>query len=110
MAMIYCSECGKKISDKADRCPHCGCPKKTLGKTINTLHNCDKSIVAYLLLCWLLGWMGAHRYYAGKTGSAIAMTILAITIIGLFITVIWSFVDLIIGICYIGKPEKIFNK
>lgn len=26
MAMIYCNECGKEISDKADKCPHCGCP------------------------------------------------------------------------------------
>lgn len=26
MAMIYCKECGKEISDKADKCPHCGCP------------------------------------------------------------------------------------
>lgn len=24
--MIYCNECGKEISDKADKCPHCGCP------------------------------------------------------------------------------------
>ena len=24
MAMIKCKECGKKISDKAKSCPHCG--------------------------------------------------------------------------------------
>lgn len=24
MAMIKCKECGKKISDSADKCPHCG--------------------------------------------------------------------------------------
>ena len=26
MALIKCTECGNMISDKADRCPHCGCP------------------------------------------------------------------------------------
>ena len=26
MALIKCSECGKKISDKASVCIHCGCP------------------------------------------------------------------------------------
>lgn len=26
MALIKCTECGKEISDKAEACPHCGCP------------------------------------------------------------------------------------
>ncbi len=26
MALIYCRECGKEISDKAEKCPHCGFP------------------------------------------------------------------------------------
>jgi len=26
MALIECSECKKEISDKADKCPHCGAP------------------------------------------------------------------------------------
>lgn len=26
MALILCSECGKEISDKAERCPNCGAP------------------------------------------------------------------------------------
>lgn len=26
MALIQCAECHKEISDKAKRCPHCGCP------------------------------------------------------------------------------------
>ena len=24
--LIRCEECGKEYSDKADKCPHCGCP------------------------------------------------------------------------------------
>ncbi len=26
MALMKCQECGKEISDKAEACPHCGCP------------------------------------------------------------------------------------
>ena len=26
MALIYCPECKKQISDKAEACPHCGLP------------------------------------------------------------------------------------
>lgn len=110
MAMIYCSECGKKMSDKADKCPNCGCQTKTLMKNINNLYNGQKSLVVYLILCWLLGVVGAHRYYAGKTGSAVVMTILTLTILGMFITGIWALVDFIIGLCNINTPEKIFDK
>lgn len=28
MALINCHECGKEISNKAEACPHCGCPIK----------------------------------------------------------------------------------
>ena len=28
MALIKCPECGKSISDKASKCPHCGIPSE----------------------------------------------------------------------------------
>ena len=34
MALIKCSECGKEISDKADKCPNCGCPVKKQPYTV----------------------------------------------------------------------------
>ena len=47
MALIKCSKCGKKISNKASKCIHCGCPikekKETNNKKSNTLSN--KTIV-----------------------------------------------------------------
>lgn len=33
MALIKCGECGKKISDKADRCVNCGTPMSEISKT-----------------------------------------------------------------------------
>jgi TM2 domain-containing membrane protein YozV len=48
---------------------------------------------AYLLAIFL-GWFGAHRFYLGRTGSAVTMLILTCTIVGIVITLVWHFVDL----------------
>jgi hypothetical protein len=34
MAMVFCSECGKEISDQAKTCIHCGCPLSVTFKII----------------------------------------------------------------------------
>lgn len=49
--------------------------------------------VAYLLLIFL-GMFGAHRFYLGRTGSAVAQLILTITIFGMIISGVWVFIDL----------------
>lgn len=49
--------------------------------------------VAYLL--WLFTWMlGGHRFYLGRSGSAIAMLVLSITVVGLAISIPWACIDL----------------
>ena len=30
MALIYCTECGNQVSDKAKSCPNCGCPIESM--------------------------------------------------------------------------------
>lgn len=35
MALIKCPECGGKISDKSDKCIHCGYPLKLMKKSKN---------------------------------------------------------------------------
>ena len=49
-----------------------------------------KSRLATALLCFFVGWLGAHRFYVGKTGTGI-LTIL--TFGGFF--GIWPLIDLI---------------
>lgn len=49
----------------------------------------DKRILPAFLLCFLLGVFGAHRFYVGKTGTAIVMIF---TLGGLGI---WAMIDLI---------------
>lgn len=55
--------------------------------------NRGKNMVVAYLLWWFLGILGGHRFYIGKTGSAIAMLILSITFFGLIITAVWVIVD-----------------
>jgi TM2 domain-containing membrane protein YozV len=49
--------------------------------------------VAYILLLFL-GLLGAHRFYLGRVGSAIAMLLISLTIVGAAVTLVWCIVDL----------------
>ena len=35
MALIECPECNNKISEYANNCPHCGCPKQVIERLLN---------------------------------------------------------------------------
>ncbi|MEI7658383.1 MAG: TM2 domain-containing protein [Phycisphaerae bacterium] len=49
-----------------------------------------KSLLVAYLLWWFLGWAGAHRFYLGRTGSAIVMLMLfAISCVLMLVVVGW---------------------
>lgn len=82
----YCFSCGNVINSKAAICPNCQTPQPDIAK--------DKKFnyrwLTALLLCWLLGYLGVHRFYLGKVGTGILMII---TLGGLGI---WYLIDLIL--------------
>jgi TM2 domain-containing membrane protein YozV len=65
----------------------------------------DKIIAA--ILAWFLGIFGIHRFYLGQTGMGIGYLLGTITIFGVFITGIISFVDFI-GLLIM--PQETFDR
>lgn len=76
-----------------------------------------KSVLVAYLLWWFLGSFGAHRFYLGKTGSAVAMLIIMlisipamfilIGFVGIAVIGVWWLVDafLIPGIAKIHNMK-----
>lgn len=58
-----------------------------------------KSRLVTFLLAFFLGMFGAHRFYAGKTGTAVMQLILTVTVFGMLISSPWVFVDWIVILC-----------
>lgn len=70
---MYCNSCGKKLKDKATKCPKCGTP---VGATVVNFHNQSQPVNALgytpkkkwkaFWLCFFFGFFGVHRFYVGK--------------------------------------------
>lgn len=90
MALIKCSECGKKISDKALACPNCGMPVSELQEvSVNTtegnavLHKkgVNKKIITFcafiiaLLACCLLIWIYGCSNYTLKESLGVDLNL-----------------------------------
>lgn len=69
--------------------------------------------IAAFMLLWMFGMWGGHRFYTGKTGSAIAMLIMSLTGILSIISVIWMLVDaftLTFGDFETASGESLYEK
>jgi TM2 domain-containing membrane protein YozV len=58
-----------------------------------------KSRTVALVLCFFFGALGIHRIYVGKLGSGTTMIIVSLTMIGLLVTGVWAFVDMVVIAC-----------
>ncbi len=56
--------------------------------------NDGKDLVVAYLLAIFLGAFGGHRFYLNRRGSAALMLMLAVTVVGLAVTLVWTIVDL----------------
>jgi TM2 domain-containing membrane protein YozV len=52
-----------------------------------------KSMILGYVLWYFLGIFGGHRFYMGRTGTAITQLILSITVVGMIATFIWWVID-----------------
>ena len=55
----------------------------------------DRNKYVAALLAFFLGPLGIHRFYLGRTGSAVVMLVLSCTIVGLLISAPWALVDMV---------------
>lgn len=87
----FCTECGTIINIKAEICPKCGVRQPYIPPPVDPVKTEQTNkFIACILLCWFLGVFGGHRFYVGRTGSAIAMLL---TFGGCGI---WAIIDLIV--------------
>ena len=84
----FCQACGSATNPLAEICIKCGA-RLTKAEAVNVS---PKSRLAVTLLAWFLGEFGAHRFYLGKIGTAIAMLF---TLGGLGI---WALIDFIYAV------------
>jgi hypothetical protein len=83
-AQKYCSGCGVVIHKEAAQCPQCGAPQADIGGR--------KSRTTAILLAFLLGGLGAHKFYLGRIGWGVVYLLFCWT----FVPAIVSFIEFII--------------
>ena len=64
--LITCSECGKKISDRAQCCPQCGAP--LVAGHVTSISGLKRSVA--LVFAIFLGILGSHNRYLGYNKKA----------------------------------------
>lgn len=96
--IMYCSNCGKEMAENAIMCPQCGAPNPN--QTAPRTDLSEKDWLTTLLLCFFLGPLGIHSFYAGKTLIGV------IQLFTLGACGIWSLVDLIMIICSTYKDDQ----
>jgi len=99
--MVLCSNCGEKIKEGVRFCPSCG---KSAVNTGYPPGYKPKDWTTTLLLCIFLGWLGGHRFYVGKIGTAIINIIVTVVTFGIG-SFIWFIIDLIM-ICTFKFKDK----
>ncbi len=96
MALIYCTDCGTDVSDKATSCPKCGYPFHHL------LPGAQKNKTLVIILALFLGGLGIHKFYLGRTMWGIVYLVFCWT----FIPALVAFVE---GLIYLFQSQAEFD-
>ena len=97
----YCHACGGTIDAMAIVCPKCGVMQPSPGVAAG---ESEKRILPAVLLCVCLGPFGAHRFYVGKTGTAVLQLL---TLGGLGIWALIDFILIVVGSFKDGEGNRI---
>ena len=69
---MLCPKCGKEVQGSQTFCANCG------ARLIEESDVSPKSRLPTSLFAYFLGQFGAHRFYIGKTGTAVIMLVLGV--------------------------------
>ncbi len=69
---MFCTKCGSQLNESSAFCTRCGASAAPAAEKI-AADESPKSRLATSLLAWFLGEFGAHRFYVGKTETAVVM-------------------------------------
>ncbi len=94
----YCQECGSLILAKAEICPKCGV-RQAVSQAVTSPSGRNR--LAAALFAFLLGGIGAHKFYLGKVGMGIFYLLFCWT----FIPLIASLIE---GIMYLTMTDADF--
>ena len=90
--LVFCRDCGAKISKSAESCPSCGAKQSTDGR----------SKVAAGLLAIFLGGFGIHRFYLGQWWGLFYLLF--------FWTAIPGLIAFIEGIVFLASSDHNWNE
>ena len=68
MTLINCPDCGRKISPRANFCPHCGCPAQYFGETSTSL---SQSVTANIISAPVLPHVDPPQLAELETGCGV---------------------------------------
>ena len=87
---MYCVKCGHEVPEDALHCPGCGNNGAAAGSVAENV-----SRLIYVLLAWLLGFLGIHNFYAGFWRRGLIQLLASLCVIGLPVVAIWVFFEVL---------------
>lgn len=103
MALAYCRECGKQVSDQAPTCPNCGAPQRIIAAAAATPARSPKSRGVAIALALILGGIGAHKFYLDRPWQGILYLIFCATFIP-------AIIGLLEGVAYALTSDAEFQR
>ncbi len=70
-------------------------PRRAVPPTPVAAPTNDRNKYVAAVMAFVIGTLGIHRFYLGRTGLGIVMLVLSITVIGLVISAPWALIDMI---------------
>ncbi len=95
----FCRGCGAVIHDNAAACPKCGAPQKISSSTSSS----GKERITAVILAFLLGGIGGHKFYLGQVLQGLLYLFFCWTFIPAFI----AFIE---GIIYLTMSDSDFSR